>query len=166
MNSNALGSGSFYGWKNVKVVSFFGFICMYALYFLSLCIPLWEKEFGWSHEGMGYANTIFSIIIGLGYMLGGIFVAKYGARRSIVIGSFILMGGFVVLQFQSKIWHLYLGYGVIIGIGGSLASVLALTILIIENSHLPLWLRFSPVLILIKNHISRSDNRYELIAQS
>lgn len=130
MNFNTTGSGSFYGWKNVIVSSFFGFICMYAMFFLSLCVPFWEKEFGWSHQGMGYANTVFSIIVGLGYIFGGIFVAKYGARRSIVIGSLIFIAGFLILQFQSKIWHLYLGYGVVIGIGGSLASILALTTLI------------------------------------
>ena len=130
MNSDTMASGSFYGWKNVTVVSVFGFICMFALFFLSLCIPLWDKELGWSHQAMGWANTVFSIVMGLGHICAGIFVAKYGSRWAIVIGSFIVMGGFIILSFQSQLWHLYLGYGIIIGIGGSLASLMALTTIV------------------------------------
>ena len=130
MDSEMKDDRNFYGWKNVGVGVVFGFSIALVFYTFTLFLPFWVDEFGWSRENISYAATLFSIIRGLNYVFVGHFIAKYGSRRAIVFGVLITIGGLIILAFQSSLWLVYLGYGVLVGIGISLGSIFALTTMV------------------------------------
>ena len=123
-------SRSFYGWKNVAVGVTYGFSMALVFYSFTLFLPLWVDEFGWSRQNISYAATLWSIIMGLNYIFVGHFIAKYGSRRAIVIGVLITISGLLVLSFQSNLWLVYLGHGILVGIGISLGSNFAITTMV------------------------------------
>ena len=123
-------SRSFYGWKNVTVAVIYGFSMALAFYTFTLFLPFWVDEFGWSRQKISYAATLWSIIMGLNYVFVGHFIAKYGSRRAIVIGVLITISGLLVLSFQSNLWLVYLGHGILVGIGVSLGSNFAITTMV------------------------------------
>ena len=130
MDSEMMDDRSFYGWKNVGVGVVFGFSVALVFYSFTLFLPFWVDEFGWSRQNISYAATLFSIIRGLNYVFVGHFIAKYGSRRAIVVGVLITISGLLVLSFQSNLWLIYLGHGVLVGIGVSLGSHFAITTMV------------------------------------
>jgi MFS family permease len=130
MASEVKVKGSFYGWKNVSVGVIYSFSMALVFYSFTLFLPLWVDEFGWSRQKISYAATLWSIIMGLNYIFVGHFIAKYGSRRAIVIGVLITISGLLVLSFQSSLWLVYLGHGILVGIGLSLGSNFAITTMV------------------------------------
>jgi MFS family permease len=127
MDSVIRDSRSFYGWKNVSVGVIYGFSMALVYYTFTLFLPFWVDEFGWSRQNISYAATLWSIIMGLNYIFVGHFIARYGSRRAIVIGVLITITGLLVLSFQSNIWLVYLGHGILVGAGASLGGNFAIT---------------------------------------
>ena len=117
---------SFYGWINLVVMFFFN-IALYPMMFMfMLCIPIWDKEFGWSRGDISLAQSISLILSGLTAPIVGIYIMKKGPRIAIVIGNLISAVALVLLSFQQQIWHLFIGHGVILGLGVSIGGMLAM----------------------------------------
>jgi len=125
MASKILGKDGFYGWVNLAVMFFFNIVVMLMITAFSLFLPFWVKEFDWSRASISGAQTISIILAGLTAPLVAIFIMKQGPKRAIVIGNFINVVGLVMLSYQHSIWQLYLGNGVIIGLGMSIGGILA-----------------------------------------
>ncbi len=116
----------FYGWVNLAVMFFFN-IAMYPMMFtFALCLPVWVKEFSWSRGEISLAQTISLIISGIAAPMVGIFIMKKGPKIAIVIGNLVSVTGLVLLSYQQHIWHLFLDYGVILGLGISIGGMLAM----------------------------------------
>ena len=130
MAAESMNSRSFYGWNNVAVGVIFGFSMALVFYTFTLFLPFWVDEFGWTRQNISYAATLSSIIRGLSSIFVGHFIARYGSRRSIVVGVLITIGGLMVLAFQSKLWLIFLGHGVLVALGMSLGSNFALTTMV------------------------------------
>ena len=88
---------------------------------------------GWSQAGVAVVFMIIIGTIGVSAAFGGILVDKKGPKFAattgvILYGIGVLLGG-VALKIGS-IWLLYIGYGVIAGIGNGLAYVVPIATLI------------------------------------
>ena len=117
---------SFYGWVNLAVMFFFN-IALYPMMFMfMLCLPIWEKEFGWGRGDISLAQSISLILSGLTAPIVGIYIMKKGPRIAIVIGNLISAVALVLLSFQQHIWHLWFNYGVVLGLGISIGGMLAM----------------------------------------
>ena len=117
---------SFYGWVNLGVMFLFN-IALYPMMFtFVLCIPVWDVEFGWGRGDITLAQAISLILMGLTAPIVGIFIMKKGPRIAIVIGNLISAVALVLLSFQQQIWHLYIGYGIVLGLGISIGGFLAM----------------------------------------
>jgi len=125
MTLKVLSKDGFYGWVNLTVMFFFNIVVMLMMVAFSLFLPYWVKEFDWSRASISGAQTISIILAGLAAPVVAIFIMKQGPKRAIVVGNFINVVGLVLLAFQNSIWHLYLGNGVIIGLGMSIGGILA-----------------------------------------
>jgi MFS family permease len=116
----------FYGWVNLVVMFLFN-IALYPMMFtFMLCLPVWREEFGWSMGDMTLAQSISLILSALTAPMVGIFIMKKGPRIAIVIGNLISAVALVLLSFQQHIWHLFINYGVILGLGISIGGMLAM----------------------------------------
>jgi MFS family permease len=125
MALKVLSKDGFYGWINLGVMFFFNIVVMLMMTGFTLFLPFWNKEFGWSRASISGAQTVAVILAGLTAPMVAIFIMKQGTKRAIVIGNLINVVGLVMLSYQNSIWHLYIGNGVIIGLGMSIGGILA-----------------------------------------
>jgi MFS family permease len=119
------GKDGFYGWVNLTVMFFFNIVVMLMMVAFSLFLPFWVDEFHWTRASISGAQTVSIILAGLTAPLVAIFIMKQGPRRAIVVGNMMNVAGLALLAYQNHLWHLYLGNGVIIGLGMSIGGILA-----------------------------------------
>ena len=58
-----------------------------------------------------------------------IFARQYNTRATMILGSLLLASGFISASFSTKIWHLYLSQGVLVGAGVGFVSIPCIAIL-------------------------------------
>ena len=126
MGSKLKSSDGFYGWVNMVVMFFFNIALMLMLLSFALFLPSWVEEFSWSRGDMSLAQTLSLILSGLAAPLVGIFIMKKGVKMAFVIGNLISVAGLILLSYQQYIWQLFLGYGVLVGLGISVGGMLAM----------------------------------------
>jgi MFS family permease len=120
-----LGKDGFYGWVNLAVMFCFNIAMMLMMMAFSFFLPFWIKEFAWSSGLASVAQTVSIILSGITAPMVAIFIMKHGTRRAIVIGNILSTAGLLMLAFQNHIWQLYLGVGVLLGLGMSIGGMLA-----------------------------------------
>jgi MFS family permease len=117
---------SFYGWINLLVLFFFNIALMLMLLSFALFLPSWVEEFAWSRGDISWAQTLNMILSGLAAPIVGVFIMKNGAKRALLIGNTLSLLGLVMLAYQTHIWQLFLGYGIMVGLGLSIGGMLAM----------------------------------------
>ncbi|MBN2419684.1 MAG: MFS transporter [Deltaproteobacteria bacterium] len=126
MTSRLKSADGFYGWVNLVVMFFFNIVFMMMMLSFALFLPSWVEEFSWNRGTMSLAQAVAMILTGLAAPLVGIFIMKKGVRTTIILGNLILIAGLILVSFQQHIWQLFLGYGVLVGLGMSLGGMLAM----------------------------------------
>jgi len=121
-----LSKDGFYGWTNLVVMFFFNIALFPMMMAFSFFLPYWVKEFGWSRGTASGAQTLSVILSGVAAPLVAIFIMKRGAKLAIVVGNIINVAGLIMLAYQQHIWQLYLGIGVLLGLGVSIGGMLAM----------------------------------------
>jgi MFS family permease len=121
-----LGKDGFYGWANLVVMFFFNLALFPMMMAFSFFLPYWVKDFGWSRGTASGAQTLSIILSGVAAPLVAIFIMKRGAKLAIVIGNLINVAALIMLAYQQHIWQLYLGIGVLLGLGVSIGGMLAM----------------------------------------
>jgi MFS family permease len=116
----------FYGWINLAVMFFFNIAIMLMMMSFALFLPSWVDEFSWNRGDISWAQTASTILMGLAAPIVGIFIMKKGAKRAVFIGNLLCVAGLIMLAYQNHIWHLFLGHGVLIGLGLSIGGMLAM----------------------------------------
>ena len=99
-----------------------GLLFSYGIFFKEL-----ELEFGWSRTLLSSCSAIAFLSMGILAIIGGRLTDKYGP--SIVLGiSGVLFGlGFALISQISEPWHLFIIFGLFIGIGLSTHDVATLS---------------------------------------
>ncbi len=94
--------------------------------------PLMESH-GWSNSSVGLTFTFVNVFIGVSAAFGGRFVDKAGARKVATTGAILFGLGTLLAGLADKvgsIWLLWIGYGLIGGIGNGLGYVTPVAILV------------------------------------
>jgi sugar phosphate permease len=91
-------------------------------------VPL-QKEFGWTTAEISSALSIRFILFGLMAPFAAALMNRYGLRNVALSALLIVASALVASLSMTKVWHLMLLWGVVIGIGtGMTALVLGATI--------------------------------------
>jgi len=109
----------FYGYI-VVAASFIIMILAWGLYvvFGVFFNPL-LAEFGWTRATISGAYSLSTILQGvLGIPVGGL-VDRFGPRIVVTVCGVFLGAGYLLMSQVNSVWHIYLFYGVITGIGMS-----------------------------------------------
>ncbi|MFC1765848.1 OFA family MFS transporter [Planctomycetota bacterium] len=88
---------------------------------------------GWSNEQVGLAFTLAILFIGLAAAFGGKFVDKAGARKVATVAAILFGLGTILTGVADKMGSLamlYIGYGIIAGIGNGLGYVTPIAVLV------------------------------------
>lgn len=91
------------------------------------------KNHGWSAGQVGFTFTLTIFFLGFSAALGGRFVDKAGTRKIASIAAILFGGGTLLAGLADSIgniWLLWIGYGVIAGIGNGLGYVTPVAVLL------------------------------------
>lgn len=118
----------FYGWINIiGVMLVYGGICGDLTYAYGVFLPAMSGTFNWDRSTFSGPYVLFLFIGGLLGPLSGFTIAKFGARKNIVICNIIAALGLLGMSQAGHIWHVYLFFGVMAGTGLAFGEFIAVT---------------------------------------
>ncbi len=121
----------FSGWITLAgVMIAYGGICGDTTYAYGVFLPSMNETFGWSRSTLSGPYTLFLIIGGLLGPLVGWTIARFGARKNIILGNIFAVLGLLGMSQVSEIWQIYLFFGVLGGLALAFAEFLAVTTVI------------------------------------
>ena len=85
-------------------------------------VPL-SREFGWSTGAISLAYSLFMLTNGLSAFGVGRLGDQYGSRLVFFVGGLVFGLALLLMSHMSAVWHLYLWYGVLAGVGRSPLNV-------------------------------------------
>ncbi|PKB71292.1 MAG: hypothetical protein BZY87_06215 [SAR202 cluster bacterium Io17-Chloro-G6] len=91
-----------------------------------LIVPL-QDDMGWSPATVTLAYALASITGALLAPLSGYCTDRYGARKVIMFGVVTFVIGAIMTGAVSQVWHLWISYGLFLGVAGACFSVPILT---------------------------------------
>jgi sugar phosphate permease len=118
-------TGVHYGWVIVGVSFLTLFLVFGTAFSIGLYFQPLIEAFGWSRTALSLGVSIFMLSFGFSQPMMGRLIDRHGPR-AVLTGSLFLMGlGIASTSRISEIWHFYLTFGVLGGIGFSGAGALA-----------------------------------------
>ncbi|MDE1937199.1 MFS transporter [Bradyrhizobium sp.] len=118
-----------YGWVMVGVTFLTALVTAGAVGAPGVFIVPLQKEFGWSTAEISSALSIRFILFGLMAPFAAALMNRYGLRNVTLSALLVVVSALVASLAMTKVWHLLLLWGVVIGIGtGMTALVLGATI--------------------------------------
>jgi MFS family permease len=118
-----------YGWVMVAVTFFTALITAGTVGAPGVFIVPLQQEFGWTTAEISSALSIRFILFGLMAPFAAALLNRYGLRNVTLAAQLIVVSALLGSLAMTKIWHLMLLWGVVIGIGtGMTALVLGATI--------------------------------------
>jgi MFS family permease len=85
-------------------------------------LPL-SQQFGWSTGAISFAYALFMLTNGVCSFAAGGLGDRYGSRRVFFVGGVLFGLALLMTSRMTALWHLYLWYGLIAGIGRSPLNV-------------------------------------------
>jgi len=118
-----------YGWVMVAVTFFTALISAGTVGAPGVFIVPLQQEFGWTTAEISSALSIRFILFGLMAPFAAALLNRYGLRNVTLAAQLIVVSALLSSLAMTKVWHLMLLWGVVIGIGtGMTALVLGATI--------------------------------------
>src|SRR3984885_14221550 len=118
-----------YGWAMVAVTFLTALVSAGAVGAPGVFIVPLQREFGWSTAEISSALSIRFVLFGLMAPFAAALMNRYGLRNVTLSALLIVASALVASLAMTKVWHLLLLWGVVIGIGtGMTALVLGATI--------------------------------------
>lgn len=108
----------------------YGGICGNVTYAFGVFLPSMGETFGWNRSVLSGPYTLFLIIGGMLGPLVGFTIARFGARKNIVAGNSIAVLGLLGMSQVREIWHVYLFFGIMGGLGLAFSEFLSTTTVI------------------------------------
>ncbi len=112
-----------YGWVMVSV----GFVMMGLQFGILVSISVFLKplvaEFRWSRGDTAFAYTVGSAAVGASGIVMGWMADRFSTRPVVLFGSVILGLSILLLSYVKTLWHLYLFYSILGGLGFAAMNV-------------------------------------------
>ena len=109
----------FYGYVVVALAFLIMVITGGTMYTFGVFFKPLADGFGWTSAATSGAFSLQMVLHGLFYIVTGRLNDRFGPRVVVSACCLLLGAGYLLMSRISDIWHLYLFYGVIIGIGMS-----------------------------------------------
>src|SRR5882724_11022604 len=112
-----------YGWAMVGVTFLTALISAGTVGAPGVFIVPLQKEFGWTTAEISLALSIRFILFGLMAPFAAALLNRYGLRNVTLSALLVVVAGLVASLFMTKVWHLMLLWGVVIGIGTGMTAL-------------------------------------------
>lgn len=118
----------FYGWIALAGAAIVYFTSSGTFYYsYGVFLPTMCSEYGWSRAIGGGALSLALLTFGLPSPLIGVSISRFGPRANIIFGNLLGALGFAGMSITTKVWQLYLFYGILVGLGGGFGMYMACT---------------------------------------
>lgn len=126
-----LNQQQFYGWTTLigLMVAYAG-LCGDIAYAYGVFLPGMSETFQWSRSALSGPYGLFYIVGGLLGPVVGLSIARFGARKNIIFSNIIAALGLLGMSQVNAIWHVYLFFGVIAGLGIAFGEFISMTTII------------------------------------
>lgn len=125
------GRNRFYGWIALAgAMAVYFAMCGNYVYSFGVFLPVFSEEYNWSRTALSGTLTASEVAHGLIGPLVGISISRFGARKNILVGNTVTALGLFGMAFAEEVWHVYLFYGALAGIGISFGSFLSTTTIV------------------------------------
>jgi MFS family permease len=116
-------AGVHYGWAIVAIVFCLALTTAGCMGISgALIIPL-TKEFGWSTEQISAAFALRIVLFGLMAPFTAALIDKYGFKSVVLVALALIEIGLLGALVMTRLWHLVLFWGVIVGFGTGLTAM-------------------------------------------
>jgi len=88
----------------------------------ALLRPL-QREYGWSEADISGALALRILLFGLIAPFAAALMERYGLKRVILCAITLIIAGLVSAMFMTKLWHLIVLWGVVVGVGTGLTAL-------------------------------------------
>lgn len=110
-----------YGWVVVAGAFVANAVGFGILYSFTVFFPAILQEFGHGRGGVSVIPSVAAaVMLAAGAVIGRL-TDRVGPRRMIASGSVLLAAGLLFASISRSIWHVYISYGLLLGIGVGLA---------------------------------------------
>ena len=117
MNEHAQSRKLFYGWIVLGAAFLIIMIGIGTMFSSGVFLIPLQEEFGWNRSEISLASFLNWIAFGLFSFLFGTLSDRVGTRHVVVFGGVVLGLGLTLSGFTRQIWHLYLTFGLLGGVG-------------------------------------------------
>jgi MFS family permease len=124
-------NNSFHGWF-ILAGAMLVFFSSSGTFFFSygVFVPVLSEDLGWSRAAVGAGLSIGLLTFALPSPIIGASIAKFGPRKNIIFGNSLAALGMFGMSQCSELWHLYLLFGFLVGLGAGFGMYLAGTTLV------------------------------------
>ncbi|MBP1710347.1 MAG: putative rane protein [Deltaproteobacteria bacterium] len=130
-NSFPFKQKEFSGWSTLAgAMLAYGCICGDVTYAYGVFLPSMNEAFEWPRSALSGPYTLFLITGGLLGPLVGWTIARFGARKNVILGNIFAAFGLLGMSQVREIWQVYLFFGVMGGLGLAFSEFLTMTTVI------------------------------------
>ena len=122
----------FYGWDVLAATTFvlcmsFGTSTSIGVYFKPIV-----EEFGWLRGDLSLGISIGYFLFALSSPIIGLIIDRIGVRPVFIAGIVMMAVGFGLMSFVSRLWHVYVYFGVLVALGGASTTFVTVSATVIH----------------------------------
>jgi MFS family permease len=105
-----------YAWAIVTIIAVMQMVGASIRMAFGVFIEPLTVEFGWGQGSITFAYALSSIVTALVSPFAGSLGDRFGARKAMMLGTAMFFVGMILTGMVTEIWHLYLTFGVLLGV--------------------------------------------------
>ena len=112
-----------YAWVIVTIIALMQMVGSSIRMAFGVFIYPLSEEFGWSQGSITLAYALSSIVTALVSPMAGSFGDRFGARKAMMLGCTMFIGGMLLIGIVNQVWQFYLTFGVLLGVAQAIFLV-------------------------------------------
>ena len=105
-----------YAWVIVSIIAIMQMVGSSLRMAFGVFIEPLSEQFGWNQGTITLAYALSSIVTALASPLAGSLGDRFGARKSMIVGGTLFIGGMLLMGVISQVWQFYLTFGLLLGV--------------------------------------------------
>ncbi len=115
--------GAHYGWVVVATTFLVALTTAGAMGLPGALLRPLQREYGWSEAEISAALALRIFLFGMMAPFAAALIERYGLRRVILSALVMIAAGLIGALFMTRLWHLVLLWGVVVGLGTGLTAM-------------------------------------------
>ncbi|MDO8490911.1 MAG: MFS transporter [Dehalococcoidia bacterium] len=107
----------FYGWVVVAVAFLISALGYGVRYSFSVIFTALLEQFKWPRDATAAILSFHILAYGFTAPIAGALVDRFGARKTMALGAVLLAAGAAASGLGNTLWHYYLSFGLLMGVG-------------------------------------------------